>query len=56
MVSSLRMLKERKNVTSIIGKGLVHAYNAEKAQASSGCVVDEGIIKYFRSIEKVIRQ
>lgn len=49
-------VKEKENVTSIIGRGLVHAYNTEKIQAWSGCVVDEDIIRYFRSIEKVIRQ
>jgi len=39
---------------SILGKGLVHAYDIEKKQQWSGCVIDTEIINYFRSIEKVI--
>ena len=47
-------VKEKGTVTSIIGKGLVHAYNVEKNQQWSGCTIDSEIINYFRSIEKLI--
>jgi len=43
----------RPNSVSVIGKGLVHAYSMENIQQWSGCMIDEGIIKYFRSIEKI---
>lgn len=44
----------RPNSVSVIGKGLVHAYTMEGIQQWSGCMIDKGIIDYFRSIEKVI--
>lgn len=47
-------VKESGTVTSIIGKGLVHAYHNEKIQQWAGCMIDSEIINYFRSIEKVI--
>jgi hypothetical protein len=43
---------EKNSVTSIIGRGLVHAYNQEKIQQWSGCIIDDEIINYFRGIEK----
>jgi len=39
---------------SVVGMGLVHAYELEKKQRWSGCIVDPEIINYFRSIEKVL--
>jgi len=47
-------VKEKGTVTSVIGKGLVHAYNYEKIQQWAGCIVDTEIINYFRGIEKYI--
>lgn len=47
-------VKENGTVTSVIGKGLVHAYNNEKIQQWAGCIVDTEIINYFRGIEKHI--
>jgi hypothetical protein len=43
---------QKNGVVSVIGSGLVHAYEMENIQQWSGCIVDEEIIKYFRSIEK----
>lgn len=43
---------EKKGVVSVIGAGLVHAYSMENIQQWAGCMVDTGIIKYFRSIEQ----
>ena len=47
-------VKEKRTVTSVIGKGLVHAYHNEKIQQWAGCMVDTEIINYFRGIEKYI--
>jgi hypothetical protein len=43
---------EKNGVTSVVGVGLVHAYSMENIQQWAGCIIDEGIIKYFRSIEE----
>ena len=43
---------EKNAVTSIIGKGLVHAYNMENVQQWSGCIIDKEIVNYFQGIEK----
>ncbi|SRR6266498_3408327 len=45
---------EDQSVTSIIGKGLVHAYKTEQSQQWSGCIIDDEIVNYFRSIERVL--
>jgi hypothetical protein len=44
----------RTNTFSILGRGLIHAYDMERKQQWSGCVIDPEIINYFRSIEKII--
>lgn len=43
---------EKNGVVSVIGRGLVHAYEMENIQQWAGCIVDEEIINYFRGIEK----
>lgn len=45
---------EKDSVTSIIGKGLVHASEIEKAQEWSGCAIDNEIVNYGRSIERYV--
>lgn len=45
-------VRENDKVTSVFGRGLVHAYNTEKSQAWSGCMIDSEIISYFRGIEE----
>ena len=53
ITSQVFSVTNRPNSVSVIGKGLVHAYSMENIQQWSGCMIDEGIINYFRSIEKV---
>jgi hypothetical protein len=45
---------EQSNNMSIIGKGLVRAYEAERGQSWSGCVIEETIFRYLRSYNKII--
>lgn len=45
---------EKENSLSIIGRGLVHAYETEGKQNWSGCSIDNGIFTYLRSIQNVI--
>ena len=47
---------ENKNVLSIIGKGLVYAYEAENKQEWSGCLLSSEIIKYLRSFQNIVMQ
>lgn len=45
---------EQKGYLSIVGKGLVHAYELEGKQQWSGCEVDNGIFRYLKSFQKQI--
>jgi hypothetical protein len=45
---------ERENSLSIIGRGLVHAYETEGKQNWSGCTVDNGIFTYLKSIQNIV--
>lgn len=45
---------EQKRGLSIVGKGLVHAYEIENKQMWSGCIVDKGIFTFLRSFDKIV--
>jgi len=45
---------EQKGSLSIIGRGLVHAYEMESQQQWSGCIIEQGIFNYLNSINKVV--
>jgi hypothetical protein len=45
---------EQKDSLSIIGRGLVSAYEMESKQQWSGCVIDEGIFIFLNSLNKVV--
>jgi hypothetical protein len=39
---------------SIVGKGLVHAYESEARQNWAGCTIDKGIFRYLKSFQEVV--
>lgn len=45
---------EKNGKISIIGKGLVHAYELEKKQKWSGCMIDNGIFTFLKSFQREI--
>jgi len=45
---------EQKGSLSIIGRGLVNAYEMESSQQWSGCIIDEGIFIWLNSLNKVV--
>lgn len=47
---------EQTNSMSIVGRGLVHAYEMEKKQLWSGCMVDSGIFTFLKSFQRVVVQ
>lgn len=47
---------EQKGSLSIVGRGLVHAYEMESKQVWSGCMVDKAIFTFLRSFQKVVMQ
>lgn len=47
---------EQKRSLSIVGRGLVHAYEMEKIQKWSGCMIDNGIFTFLKSFQKVVMQ
>ena len=51
----IEVLEQKGNI-SIIGKGLVHAYEIEKKQKWSGCMIDSGIFTFLKSFQRVILQ
>jgi|JI10StandDraft_1071094.scaffolds.fasta_scaffold554201_2 hypothetical protein len=47
---------ENNNAISIVGKGLVSAYQAESKQKWSGCTIDSNIVEYLKSYKKVVEE
>jgi len=47
---------ENENSLSIVGLGLVKAYENESKQNWSGCTVENGIFSYLRSVQNVIQK
>ena len=47
---------ENENTLSIVGLGLVKAYENESKQNWSGCTIEDGIFSYLRSIKNVVQQ
>jgi hypothetical protein len=47
-------IMEQKDSLSIIGRGLVHAYEMESSQQWSGCIIEEGIFTFLNSLNRVV--
>jgi len=55
VMGSIEVLEQQGSL-SIVGRGLVHAYSTEKMQEWSGCIIDKGIFRFLRSLNKVVLQ
>ena len=47
-------IMDQKESLSIVGKGLVHAYEMESRQQWSGCIIDNSIFEYLNSLNRVV--
>ncbi len=55
VMGDIEVLEQKGNL-SIVGKGLVHAYELENKQVWSGCMVDNGIFTFLKSFQKIVMQ